>query len=219
MGKTFTVSEVMQIMRDSYLNDNLGNTYTNAVLFPKVKLAYMSLETELQKHNISCGQATAEGIIVTAGQKVIPTPGDFLFPIALFERRVGSNDRYDEMVEKRWPPDISVSTQLGYYDFLGDVIHTPGATTDKEIRMWYHKLFPAFIDQTNYTDFILAKAEQYLASRASALVHMFVSQNESLAGVCKQEAEDNLEQILQIYIKRTQATPVRRKGYSPPYRY
>ena len=216
MGKTFTVSEVAQIMRDSYLNDTSGTIYTNAVLIPKIKLAYMSLETELQKHDISCGQATAEGIIVKAGQKVIPTPGDFLFPIALFERRVGSSDRYDEMVGKRWSPDISISTQLGYYSWIGDVIHTPGALTDREVKIWYHKLFPAL---ENTTDFVLARSEQYLASRASALVHMFSSQNETLAGVCKQEAEDNLEQILQIYIKRTQATPVRRKGYSPPYRY
>jgi len=217
MGKTFTVSEVMQIMRDSYLNDSSASIYTNAKLLPKVKLAYMSLETELQKHEIACGQATAEGLLVLAGQKVIPTPGDFLFPVALFERNQGSTDRYDEMVYKRWNPDISISTQLGYFDFLGDVIHTPGATTNREIKMQYYKLFPALSDTGN--DFVLAKAEQYLASRASALVHGFSSQNMELAGICKQEAEDNLEQILQIYIHRNQAAPVRRKGYSPPYRY
>ena len=78
-------------------------------------------------------------------------------------------------------------------------------------------LFPALSDTGN--DFVLAKAEQYLASRASAIVHGFSAQNMELAGICKQEAEDNLEQILQIYIHRNQAAPVRRKGYSPPYRY
>jgi hypothetical protein len=96
------------------------------------------------------------------------------------------------------------------------MIHTPGATVDKGVVIYYQKQFPA-IQQV--TDFVLGKSEQYLASLTAAYAHMFISQNESLAGICQSQAKDNLDQILTIYIKRTQSAPARRKGYTPPYRY
>lgn len=214
----FTVSDIFNTVRGVYMNDAAGASYTDQKLMPLIKLAYQSLQTELEKHSISCKIAKSEEIKVPAGTTILSLPGDFLIPEKLEERNWGSQDSFTEMKRALLAPNtVNPSSQLQYYDWrFNDQIHVPESNKDKGVVIYYQRSFPAIAQAT---DFVLGKSEQYLISKVAAYAHIFLAQNPTLAAPCNEEAKDNLDQILAIYIHKAQAAPARRRGYIPPYRY
>src|SRR5574343_2050233 len=102
-----TVKDLLDIPRAVYLNDAAAAIYTDVQLLHHAKAAYGFLETELEKHNISCKSQVTDSIIVNIGDKILQFPFDFMWAIKMEERLFGSSDLFIPMVKRMWVPSIN----------------------------------------------------------------------------------------------------------------
>lgn len=208
-----TAQDIINDARSVYLNDPNGGLYSNSKLLPYVKRASDYLETSLEENNIVSKNKTESPIKVRVGAtELSPLPADFIWPIELLERASGSLDPYIPMNQRPWEPQIALGDRLVYWTWREDKIKLTGALTEREVLLRYQRAF-SIINVAS--DAVYGYAKQYLSSKTAALAHIFVSQNETLANLCDQEAEDNLESIINIQVKKTQSMPVRRRPYVP----
>jgi len=210
---TIIVQDIMDGARNVYLNDTGAVLYTNARLLPYVKMANDFMETNLEENNISCKNESETGIVVLAGKdELLPLPADFVWPIALKERGLGSSDLYTDMNQRPWEPEISPSDRLIYWTWRTDKIKLLPATTDREVKLYYQCSFP-IINVVN--DSVYGYAKQYLIAKTAAMAHLFTSQNTTASDIANQQAEKNMDQLVNIQAKKSQANPVRRRPYTP----
>ncbi len=207
-----TAKDILETVQQTYMNDPSASIYTDAKLLPLLKTAYGFLETSLEKNGIQCKNKVTDPVPIMVGVKNFPIPDDFMWPIAMDERLKDSSDLFIPMIQRRWTPSLLTTDKLIYWNWNFEVIEFLGANTDREVRLFYQKSFPT-IQSVN--SFILSKAEQYLSAKVAALAHLYISQNPTLAEPANQAAENNLDEILTIFIKKTQSMPVRRKPYIP----
>jgi hypothetical protein len=208
-----TAKDIMDAARESYLNDAPAILFTDAKLLPLLKMVHGFLETTLEENNIPCKHEIAPVKIIATGETgYLPLPKDMIWPIKLEERLSGSSDLFQPMTQKRWEPQLQQTDKLSYWVWRLDEIKFLGATTDREVLLYYQKTFPSVedVDQIVY-----GKAEQYLAAKLAAMAHMFIQQNETLASICDKTAQGNLDQIINIQTKKSQSLPVRRRPYIP----
>lgn len=211
MSEMTRVKDILALSKAVYLNDPSGSVFTDSKLLPLFKEAYGYLQTDLQENGLQCSNGVADGIIVKTGKTTLPyLPGDFAWPIDLEERLSGSSDLYQPMVNRRWIPSVLQTDKLIYWDWNGEFINFVGATTDRDIRIKYLKDFPAVVSELSYAR---GKAEQFLSAKVAALAHIFISQNQTLAQAANDVAEENLEQIINMFAKKQM--PVRQKPYIP----
>lgn len=212
MSDFLSVGDLLQAVREVYLNDPLTQ-YTNTKLLPYFKQAYGFLETALEKNNVQCKSAVSAILVVLAGEtKFRILPGDFAWPIKLEERLKDSSDNFSPMVQKPWTPSIQRTDKLSYWTWNCEEFQLLGATTDREVQVFYQKKFPTIVDASS---FALGKADQFLTAKTAALAHLFIAQNETLANQCNLLAENNLSEIINIFTKLRQSMPSRRKPYIP----
>ena len=207
-----TAKDILTTVQSTYMNDPAATIYTDAKLLPLLKTAYGFLETSLEKNGIQCKNKVTEPVVIPVGIKNFPIPDDFMWPISMDERLKDSTDLFMPMVNRRWVPSIQTTDKLIYWIWNFEVIEFLGANTDREVRLYYQKSFPAI---QSINSFILSKAEQYLSAKVAALAHLYLSQTPTLAQPANEAAENNLDEILTIFIKKTQSMPVRRKPYVP----
>jgi hypothetical protein len=208
-----TAKSLMDRARNVYLNDASAQLFTDAKLLPLLREAYGFMETELEENGVPTKNVIADTKIIPSGvTQYLPLPKDFIWPIKLEERLAGSSDLFQPMTQKRWTPQLLQSDKLIYWDWREDEIFFLGATTNREVKLYYQKTFPSLDD---IDAVVLGKAEQYLVAKMAALAHIFIQQNETLASIADQAANNNISQIINIQTKKSQALPVRRKPYIP----
>lgn len=210
---TVIVQDIMDSARNVYLNDSGAVLYTNAKLLPYVKMASDFMETNLEENNISCKNEMEVGIPVLAGvTELLPLPADFVWPIMLKERGLGSSDLYSDMNQRPWEPEISPGDRLTYWSWRTDKIKLVPATTDREVKLYYQCSFP-IINVAN--DSVYGYAKQYLIAKTSAMAYMFIAQNTTASEIANLQAEKNMDQVVNIQSKKSQAMPSRRRPYTP----
>lgn len=210
--QTVIVQDIVDDVRNVYLNDQAGR-FTTAILLPYVRMAVGYMETNLEENGVACKNEVASAIPVPAlATELTPLPADFIMPIALKERAAGSTDLYSDMHQRPWEPEISPGDRLVYWSWRHDRIMLAPATTPREVKLYYQRTFPIV---NVATDVVYNYARQFLAAKTAALVHMLVSQNGELASVCNTQADTNMDQIVNIQIKKLQAMPTRRRPYTP----
>ena len=210
--QTVNVQDIINDARNVYLNDQAGR-FTNAILIPYVVMAVGYLETSLEENGVACKREVESPIVVLANAtELAPLPADFVMPIQLKERAKGSTDLYSDMHQRPWEPEIAPGDRLVYWVWRHDKIMLAPATTDREVKLYYQRAFPIV---NVASDNVYNYGRQYLGAKTSALVHALVNQNMELAGICDTQAENNLLQIINIQIKKSQAMPVRRRPYTP----
>ena len=210
MSEGTTVLDIMDSARSVYLNDPSGAIFTQAKLLPIIKEVYGYLQTALEKNGVQCKNEQFQ-LRVPANTTTLPIiPADFLWPVLLEERLYGSSDLFTSMTQRRWPPSVLPTDKLIYWTWNGEIFQLVGATTDREVKLSYWKKFPALVDASTL---VLGKSEQFMAAKVAAVAHKFISQNESLAEAANSVADESLEEIINIFIKKQ--PPVRRKPYIP----
>ena len=203
--------EILDTVRTIYLNDPSGLIFTDAKLLPILQTVYGYLQTALERNGIQCKYKISAPITVPAGATQLPwIPSDFMWPVKLQERLSGSTDLYTDMVDRRWTPQVLPTDKLIYYSWNNEQFLLVGATTNRDVLLYYWANFPSIVDQNST---VFGKSEQYLAAKVAAVVHSFISQNMTLAQLADQAAESNLEEIIGIFTKKQM--PVRRKPYIP----
>lgn len=224
MSTTSTVQEILDRARGIYLNDPNARTYPNDKLIPQLKAAYDDLQTEYQENGLSTIDEIAAPVTITAGITTYGTlPTDFVWPVKLEERIAGSTDLYTPMRQLRWEANITPDTQLNYWAYREDTILFPEATTNREVRLYYQKLYPDFPVGTgdpviDATTNVLGHAIAALAARIAWYVHIFINQNSTLADLCMREWENEKFMVINLYVKAGQSIPARPRPFRTFYR-
>ncbi len=206
-------SDVLDSARRVYLNDPNAQTYTDAKLLPHLKEAVGFLETTLEENDIQCKNSISAPYTILAGvTELISLPPDFVWPIRIEERLKGTTDLYVPLLMRAWEPQAAKTDRLQFWVWRLDRILFLGATTDREIILYYQASFPPIntVDDRTYN-----YARPYLVAKVAAFAHEFLAQNESLAKQCNDVAEANLAQVVNINTKKKQALVYRRKPYHP----
>lgn len=207
-------SDVMNEARKVYLNDASATLYTNTVLLPFVQSAYADLASDLMLNGLQPLREISAVIDVAAGATSLNLPADFLTPIILRERLADSAEDWTDMVELSFEPAITQQgTTLDYWVYREDGIKFVGATTAREVLLYYYKSL-ATLSSDNSVIAILG-AEDYLAARAAELAAKYIGMNPSLGEMIGKEAADASSKIVRRLTKANQALPTRRL----PYKY
>lgn len=207
------VSNLLETARKAYLNDPAANKYTNSVLLEHLKTAYNELETALEANDIGTKNAIAPLKVISIGIKEYnPLPIDYMWPVRLEERLSGSTDLYQSMEKRTWEPQTAQTDSLLYWVDRLDKILFVGATTARDVILYYQRMFPAL---NSATDRVLGKAEMFLYAKTAALAFIFIDQNLTLAEQADNIAQKNLNDVINIQVKKRQSQPTRRRPFRP----
>ena len=198
------------------LNDPTGSIYPQQALFPILNKAYRELQTKLTALGISVTKEVLSAIPLLAGSKVLDDgaglPTDFLYPIELGERLLGSFDKYVPMEEREWEPDSKPQQGLGCWTFREESLKFPGATTDREILLRYFKSLGSLSDVN--TPIMITESQTWLAQRSAALAALLIGVNPSRAEALITDLygfNGAWEDFKAIHVKKQQSIPVRRR--------
>ena len=197
------------------LNDSSGALYPTATLLPFVKKAWRELQNRFIKlGRLPSSRVRATPITITALVTEYPAgsiPTDFLEPLDLEERAVGSSDLYTPMVQRDWEPNLEQSPSLQFWTWRDDVIKFLGATADRSVRLYYAKFFTVIADAT--TALPIPYAQTFLAARTAALASFYIGANSSRSNELNSDAGEALEEIVGIQVSHMQGMTFKRKPY------
>lgn len=198
------VSDVISEVQSVFLNDPSGVTYTSAVILPHLKAAYSQFENALEENGISNKDTIAPVKTITAGDtQYLPLPSDFMWPLDCKERVAGSTDDFISMIQREFEPSVQARPALINWTFRLDGIYFTPSTMDREVLLYYRKLFPEI---NSVSDNVFSKdVMSYLSAKTAAYVHLFISQNTTLADTADKVATANLTNLINRYVKTKQA--------------
>lgn len=203
-------SEALNSAR-TYLNDVGASLWTDAILLPYLKEAFRDLLIDLYLNGIPViREKSSSPITVAIGALTLTLPSDFLEPIKLKERLSGSSETYIDMVEKAFEPDTDQTDNLRFWAYREEAINFVGATTARQILLFYWKTLTIPTAENSLLGFIYA--EIYLGPKTAAYAAASVG-NITLAKEVSDIAEMKLDKVMRANIKGQQSLPVRRIPY------
>lgn len=215
-----TPSEIMLEAAGVFLNDTPRSLFTDAVLLPFLKRAFKDLLLELDKKGISQTSEVSAAITIPASTTSMTTagvlPADFISPTKIEERRNGSSDLYTPMVEKDWESNILQTESLRYWAFREDDIKFPGATTIRQILLYYRKGLTVPVVLTNPLG--LVNVENYLSAQTAGYAAKFILQSDTRAETIFGFATKALNDYLTIQVRGLQFQDNRRHRYLSKFR-
>lgn len=217
----------------SLMNDTAKTVYTYDAQLPYLQMALDELLEEFELSNIPVTNSfTSDEITLPIGTKDIgPKVGFGASPLPnypenlvdiqqLWERLSGSSEPFISVKKQEFLThtldDLPVS-ELQYWSWDGQRIHTYGATTARGIKIDYiGKLFPS--DITTETLIGIVNARSFLQYRTAALCSQFIGENPSRAEQLNSFATDARDRVLGIGAKGRQSYPVRRRPFMASYK-
>lgn len=205
-----TSGDVMNEARKVYLNDVNSDLYTDTALIPLVSTAYDELAQELELNEADNTEEISSPITVTTGSVTLTLPSNFVKAIKLEERAVGGgDDDWIEMKELEWEPSKSKSAELKFWVSREDEVKLLGATTDREVRLFYFKSLTPIT--TNAITIPIINSKRFLALKTAALAAKFIGMNMILGNDLELQAAIALNKLVGNNIKTRQARPVKRQ--------
>lgn len=207
------------------LNDVGGATFSYAVLLPFVSVANDELETQLALNGVSILKRTTAFSPISIGTYLAPIPVDILVPEEMFERQLGTTEPFLLMDERPNPPEEMASTALKYWSYVDLLIkigpaNNVGALVAREIKINYTRLITPLTSSGSVVE--VNKSKTYLSLRTAGLAARFIGENPERADKLDIMARGpNLDgnggalaEVVQLYVRNSQAFGVRRKRYS-----
>lgn len=206
------------------LNDRAGDVYTDEVLLPYLKMAYVDLRLDCEDNNIPFTNMTSANITVPAGVTNIggsggpALPPDLVEIVEMYERTAGTSSDFMLMRRRLFKPKTSVQTSfLGVYSWQGQEVKLIGATGDIEVKFDYISQNIGEIVNEN-TLILIYNSCAFLWFRTAALAAFYIMENKTRSDECNAEALRCMETMENIAIKSQQSMPIRRRPFMSNYR-
>lgn len=206
------------------LNDRAGDVYTDEVLLPYLRMAYVDLRLDCEDNNIPFTNMTSASITVPAGVTNIggsggpALPADLVEIVEMWERTAGTSNDFMLMRRRIFKPKTDVQTSyLGVYSWQGQEVKLIGATGDIEVKFDYISQNIGEIVNEN-TLIIIYNSCAFLWFRTAALAAFYIMENKTRSDECNAEALRCMETMENIAIKSQQGMPVRRRPFMSSYR-
>lgn len=194
------------------LNDANKSVFNSTVLFPYLKKAYAELQDEFTLHSIPLNDEISSVTTIAAGNTIITSPSDMLFPIKLEEKAEGANNQdFRPMKETKWEPTIVQTEQLRYWDFRENTIYTVGSTANRQVLVYYVKGYPSL--NNNNTPIVLDGMKTALAAKTAELVAATIGGATDKVLYLANDYMRAKDRLIGIYLKSLQSLPIRRRPY------
>lgn len=202
-----TASDALQIAR-SLLNDDLATQWPDAILIPKLRIAYRELQAELTLNSIPVVKAQSAVLTVNVGDVTLGVlqPVDLIEPLSMKERAFGGAvSDFADMQQVSFLPQVERQTDLIYWAWLSGVITFVGATTKREVLLRYTRSLTLPLTINDPID--LVSGELFLGPQIAYMI----SGDKRFAV----QAASALDKIIRTNVKGMQGIARRRL----PYRY
>lgn len=197
------------------VNDTAGSIATSAVMLLHVKNAVRDLQDLFARNGINFLEEETAAQTITAGNTVMNTqPTNILWPTKLVERQSGSTvpEDYVEVERKEPLPNESAnSTKIKYWEWREGVINFIASSTDRQIKLYYIKSYPAIT--AGGDDAGPISAENYLSYRTAELFARFSTRDIELAEMLKVDREAAEDNLIGSNVRNEQGMPQRQKPY------
>jgi len=196
----------------SYLNDINAQIWTDGKLLPHLKEAHRDLQLALWLNGLPVLRERSAVINVAANAVDLGStqPADLLEPTKVMERTQGSTEDWVHMDETDFEPDIDKATTLKYWAWREEKIVFVGATTNREIKLFYMKSLTLPTTASSTLGFIFA--EIFLGPMTAQYASRSVG-NSTLADETLSAAREKLDMVIRANVKGQQNLPVRRRPY------
>lgn len=205
--------DILTSLKAALLNDPTGAIYPDARMYPVMHIAYKRLQLKLSAIGMKPNKEIFDPVTVTAGTVRLGDgaglPLLLLRPLTIKERRSGSTDRYSDMDEVDFEPDITIGTTLQYWAWREEEIKFPGSTADRQILIYGEKSLGSITD-TN-SPILLIESEAWLAQKTAAIAALTIGQNPKRADSLEEGLADIWEDMRSAMTRREQSKPVRRR--------
>jgi hypothetical protein len=205
---------VMLVVKTALLNDPNGAIYPDVAMFPCMNKAYHELQTKMTRMGIPVTkEVTSPPILVPAGTTRLGDgallPPDLILPVWLGERTPGSTQRYIDMSERNWEPNLNPSTNLIYWVWREDEIKFVGATNDRELLVRYKKGLGNITNANSPV--LIINCEVWLAQRTAAIAAITIGSNPSRAKALNDDLVIIWDDFCGTLVHKNQSRPVRRR--------
>lgn len=203
------------IMADAavLLNDREQVQWSDTDLLPFLQKAYREFSLRARELGIQSIMEVSAKVDIPTSKTSITTTDilDLSYPIKLAERADGSADLYYPMTELTWDPQIEKAESLDYWVWREDEIKLVGATTAREVLVYYKKNVTEI--STGITPIYILDSRLFLAARTAALAAALAGGNMERAQILNDDAEESIQSYFNSQIKSKQGNVVRHKSY------
>lgn len=202
----------------AFLNDTLGGDasalWSNAALQPFVPHAHRELQIKLDLNGIPVIRNKSAVIVVPANTTNLVTaalqPASLIVPISIKEGDHLVTPITSEVSEVDFPPDVVKGTSLNYWSWLNEAIQFVGATTIRDILLFYKGGITIPANSAAAIGFIFG--EQYLGPKIAGLAAGSVGNTTALAELTAM-ADKSIDTIIRYNVNNAQGLPARRMPY------
>lgn len=196
----------------NYLNDFGLVNFTKEQLFALMMTCHRELQVILVLNGIPVIKEKSAIIDIPANQLDMGSnqPADLIEPVSCWERLHGSNDNFVPMIEKGWEPEIQPSSELLYWTWRGEKILFVGATTERDVKLYYKGGIAVPTQEGDALGFLFA--ENYLGPKTAAKMAAILG-GEKAAEYLFKLADSCLDQVIRMNVVGQQALPARRRPY------
>jgi hypothetical protein len=176
--------------------------------------AYRELQTKLSSMNIGDVKKAFATVHVVAGTAPSLSdgaglPATILYPQILKERLWGSTDKYLDMSEQTWSPDVSIVNELSFWVWQENKILFPGSLTDREVLIEGVQTLGKITSGTSPIQIL--NCDIWLAQRTAAIAALTIGANPTRAKALNDDLDKNAWNDLKATLnKRKGNIPVRR---------
>jgi hypothetical protein len=202
------------------LNDQAGETYTNANLVVWFQMAWEDLELELTVHD--CPVAFRKTTLsVPAGTLVIDftttpaLPSDFWMPIALEESQPGKNV-WLPMRQRIFDQATSADNRpanITLWTWREGKLYFEGATEARDVALYYFGSLVEVDAASQDIGRIVPFSRGFLARKVAAFAYALQKGDLERAQIMQDEAVNFKDRMVSVMVKQNQNMPMRRKGY------
>lgn len=211
------VSEALAESR-ALLNDTAGALFSDLVLLPYARKVYREFQSWGDTYGLQTTKRSTGDLVPTtvSGNYTILSytgttpvlPADLRVPIRIYEKLATEpRNAYIPVYETPFKALVNLAITRTTFDSWatdGTTIYLPNLTSPgtRNILIDYLGSVITFADEDSTLYDI--HFQTYLASMTAALAAMFISQNESRASALKSDADEALDQILGVLVRKNQ---------------
>jgi hypothetical protein len=173
-----------------FLNDANQQLWDDPTLMPMLQRAHQELQVQLRQRAAPV-MKTQSAQVVNAGQQLITGLADIVSPIKLIESAPFGLPSL--MTEADPLPLIAPGPTLQWWNWDGSEITLIGATTTREVLVYYWRQLP--VPKVGTDNILILDGEMWLAPRTAAIA-WGVTGADVMYQALAQEAQSRLEQVI-----------------------
>lgn len=200
-------------MAASLMNDTAKTFFSYVIQLPYLQMANRSLEKDFILNEVPLQLEVSAVIPVLAGAKELTLPADFFIPLKLEERRTGSTNLNDfvGMTERRFERGMTAELNLNEWTFREGSVQFNESTENKDIRLTYYRLIPTIANEN--TVLVENGAFNTLGFKTAEFLSKYIVKDEARAMALMNDYQNELDNLLSVYVKNSQSKRVRRKPF------